>query len=115
MYLTIFIILQVIAVCALVASFLTKSTLVSAVSMVTSGMLMVGAWVINVGQEYVWNAAIRAYEPSIIYITTPYLASFNMLIFSLSLVFFFTDLFDVIKNEAKTIDKKIESAGHSGV
>lgn len=101
MLLEIYIVLQLIAIVAFVLIFKTKSPLVSATSMVTSGILMVGAWVLRISSSYVWVASIRAYAMEPVFVETPYLAGFNIMLFGLSLVYFFTDIFDIYKNESE--------------
>lgn len=101
MLLEIYIILQLIAIVAFILIFKTETPLVSATSMVTSGMLMVGAWVIRTGFIYVWDSGIMAYIAEPVLIETPYLPAFNMLLFALSLIYFFNDIFDIYKNESK--------------
>ena len=89
------------AIGALILALKSKAPLASAVSMVCSGILMVGAWVMEIGHTYAWQSAIRAYVAEATVVTTPYLAGFNMLLFGLSIIYFFSDIFDIYKNESE--------------
>lgn len=99
MLLSIYILLQVLAVIGLIFVFMNKSPMVSALAMIPSGMLMAGAWVIDLGNKYIWNVDLKAYDiiPNII--NTPYLAYVNILLFGIAMLYFFYDLFSVIMEQ----------------
>src|SRR6056297_1186044 len=97
MILEVFILLQAVAIVAFFFSYVEKNPLISAISMVTSGILAVGGWVITVGSKFIYDAATMSYEQVPNIVNTPYLGGFNILLFGLSLLLFFFDLFYVIK------------------
>lgn len=97
MLLEIYILLQISAIAALVSTFYAKSVMPSLLTVFTSAVLMVGAWVIETGQTYVWDASIRAYVAEAVVVSTNYLAYINMAIFGLGLLFFFHDIMTVAK------------------
>src|SRR6056297_1516925 len=103
MLITIFILLQIIVITGLIITFHTETPLSSAITATISGILMVGSWVLNVGNEYVWDPSIRAYTREAIIIKTPYLPSINFLIFSLAILFLFYDVFKLWKDESTPI------------
>src|SRR6056297_989934 len=104
MILEVFILLQKLAVIGLVVSFFSKTPFASALTIVMSGILMVGAWSINTGIKYVWDPSIRAYVENAAYVSTPYLPAFNMILFGLALLYFYNDMMDVIKGETEHIN-----------
>lgn len=89
----------------LILLFITMSDdskpLFSTLTAVSSAVLMIGAWSLNTGVEYVWDAAIRAYVTAPVIIQTSYLAYFNMLIFALAILYFFNDIMDVARAKSK--------------
>lgn len=97
MILEIYILLQIAAIVALVTTFYAKSIMPSLLTIFTSAVLMIGAWVIEVGQTYVWDASIRAYVAEAVLVNTSYLAYINMAIFGLGLLFFIHDIMAVAK------------------
>src|SRR6056297_1159470 len=104
MILEVFILLQKLAVIGLVVSFFSKTPFASALTIVMSGILMVGAWSINTGIKYVWDPSIRAYVENAAYVSTPYLPAFNMILFGLALLYFFNDIFEIMNEETKNIN-----------
>ena len=113
MLLEVFILFQIVAIVALVSVFFAKSIMPSLLTIFTSAILMVGAWIIETGYTYLWNPAIRAYviEPTIY--NTPYLPYINMAIFGLGMVFFIGDIMTVAKGGTiaswtDNLDKKEE-------
>jgi hypothetical protein len=111
MLLNVYILLQILAITALIITFFTKTPLSSAVSMVISAILMVGAWVLQIGGQYVWDPSIRAYVRETIYVQTGYLAGFNILLFSLSLLFFMHDMYELITKASGLGDTNINQGG----
>jgi len=103
MILTIYILLQVIAILGLIATFFSKTPLVSAITAIVAAILMIGAWQINIGDEYVWDSSIRAYNREPVVVETNYLATINIMIFGLSLMFFIYDTFMLFKKEQPNI------------
>lgn len=111
MLLEIYILFQILAIIGVLMIFHTDTVLVSATTMVISGILAVGAWQLNVGLDFIWDAATKSYITQDIIINTPYLASFNILIFGIALMYFFHDLFAIIKNESKHISNPKPQGG----
>lgn len=99
MLLSIFVLIQILVITSLVFVYITKSPILSTLTMVSSAILAVGAWTIEFGGKYVWDPSIRAYVRETLIIQTPYLPIFNMMIFGLALLYFFGDLFDIISDQ----------------
>lgn len=99
MILEIYILLQLMALIAFALTFFAKTPLTSVMSMISSGILIAGSWVITTGSRYVYNPAIRAYTEESINVSTGYLPYINMAIFGLSLLFFFYDVFRLASDE----------------
>jgi len=114
MLLSVYLLLQVIAILSIIATFHSKTPLASVLAMVTSGTLMVGAWVLEVGSKYIWDPSIRAYIREPILAQTSYLAVINMAVFGLALVFFFYDIFVTMQEEAKQVDSKMKNPNSGG-
>lgn len=76
---------------------------------------MVGSWTLNVGSRYVWDPSIRAYVEQSIMVSTPYLATFNILIFGLAILYFFSDVMEVMNEESSHINlDKMNQRGNGG-
>ena len=104
MLLTIYVVLQLIAIIFLFFTFTSKSPLISAITVVIGAMLMLGAWQIDVGGEYVWDSSIRAYAREPVIVETFYLATINIVIFAVGLLFFFDDVLSVFREEKYNMD-----------
>jgi len=111
MLLEVYILFQILAIIGAIMIFHSDTVFVSAVTLVVSSILAVGAWVLNLGSQFVWNPSIRAYVAETVTINTPYLAGFNMLIVGIALMYFFHDLFAIINNETKHIQNPRPQGG----
>lgn len=109
MNIEIYILFQIIAIIGLFLVFFTDIPLMSALTAVLSGVLVVGAWVLTTGQQMIWDPAIRAYVTEPVIVSTPYLAIINMIIFGLALVYFFYDVYNLIQDETPNVGGGIAS------
>ena len=103
--------LQVIAVLLLAACFVTKTPLASVLTAFTSAILIAGAWVLEMGHTYVWNAATRAYVAEPVYQSTVYLPWINVMIFAIALLFFIYDMFIAAKEESEGTNSNVNLQG----
>jgi len=101
MLLEVYVLFQIIAVGAIIATFYSEAPLIAALSMLSSGTLMIGAWFLDVGIAYTWDPSIAAYTLEHVYVNTPYLATINFALFGLSLAFFYYDLFVDTQKKSK--------------
>ena len=85
MILTVYVLLQILAVTGLIVTFFKKSIIPSVLTMLVSGGLAVGAWVLDIGTKYVWDSTISAYVTESIIVQTPYLAGMNIAVSGLAL------------------------------
>jgi hypothetical protein len=104
MQLTVYILFQVVAIAALIFTFYTDVPLVSALTMLSSGILIVGSWILHLGNTFLWDASIRAYVSEPIIIQTPYIPYINMAIFGLALMYFFYDVFTIAQNDSPKLN-----------
>jgi len=113
MIVEVYIMLQVAAIAALIATFYAKSIMPSLLTVFSSSILMIGAWILETGHTYMWNPATRAYVAQATIVHTSYLAYINMAIFGLGLLFFINDIMTIakggeIKSWTENIGKKEE-------
>lgn len=111
MQLTLYILFQIVAIIALIFTFYTDVPLVSALTMLSSGILIVGSWILNLGNTFVWDASIRAYVSEPVIINTPYLPYINMAIFGLAMMYFFYDVFNIAQNESPKLNNVTPGRG----
>ena len=114
MILEVYVLLQVLTIVALIVTFYSEAPLYAVMTMVLSGVLMIGAWVLETGVKYVWEPAIRAYSQQPILVQTPYLAYINMAIFGLAIVYFFYDLFNNVNKQTKNLDSNMNNMASGG-
>lgn len=116
MLLEVYILFQILAVIGIILTIISYTDKLmtiypSILTLLLSGILSVGAWVLNVGTNYVWNTSMNAYIAEANIISTPYLASFNIAIFGLALVYFFVELFEILRNEAPEVKNVVSGKG----
>ena len=92
-------------IAGIILVFYSKEPIFSALTMLFAGTLAVGAWSLNTGVQYVWDATTSSYLAETVIISTPYLSGLNIGLFGLALVFFFNDLFELITNESAGLGK----------
>lgn len=101
MLLTIYILFQIIVLIGVIMTFYSKEMIFSALTMLFSGMLAVGAWRITYGTNYIWDATTSAYVAETLIASTPYIAYLNMGLFGLALMFFYYDVFETLTGQSK--------------
>ncbi len=83
----------------------------SVLTLVSSAVLITGAWVLEMGHTYVWDPSIRGYIAEPIIKQTFYLPFINMGIFAIALLFFIYDMFIVVKEESEGINSNTNLNG----
>ena len=113
MLLEVYILFQISAFIGLFLTLYTdgESLLPSLITLLISGILAVGAWVLNIGINYVWNPDINAYIAEVNTVNTPYLAIFNIAIFGLALVYFLWDTFKTASNSSPEVKNVVTGKG----
>lgn len=113
MLLEVYLLFQVLAVIGLFLTLYTdgESLMPSLFTVLVSGVLMVGAWVLNIGTNYIWDPDINAYVAEANIISTPYLASINIAIFGLALIYFLWDTFKTAANDSPEIKNVVTGKG----
>lgn len=111
MLLEVYILFQILAVIGLFVILHSDQPVASVLTMLISGVLIVGAWMLNIGTNYVWDSGINAYVAEANMISTPYLAYINMAIFGLALTYFFYDIFMTAANESPKINNVATGKG----
>jgi hypothetical protein len=101
MMLELYILFQLLVLVMLMIAYNNKEPLFSALAMLFSSFLAVGAWSISSGVKYVYDAAIGQQVAEILIYSTPYLAYLNMGLFGLALVFFYYDVFEILTGQSK--------------
>ena len=105
MLLTVYILFQVLVIAGIILTFYSKEVIFSALTMLFTAILAVGAWRLFVGVQYVWDTTTSSYVAQNIIMNTSYLAYLNMGLFGLAMVFFFSDLFELLQEESVGLGK----------
>ena len=100
MLLSIYIVFQLLVIAGVILVFYSKEVIFSALTMLFSGILAVGAWRLLVDIQYVFDTATGVYVAQDIIVNTSYLAYLNMGLFGLAMLFFFNDIFEWIQKES---------------
>ena len=113
MLLEVYILFQISAFIGLFLTLYTdgESLLPSLLTLLVSGVLAVGAWVLNAGTNYVWDPVVNAYVAEVNTVNTPYLAIFNIAIFGLALVYFLWDTFRTASDSSPEIKNVVTGKG----
>ena len=93
MILELYILIEILMIGVFFTSFFIKQEILWAVSLVTSGLLMITSYNVEIG-AYVFNPANGAYVYELISNSFPFMMGVNMLFFVLTLVLGMFDLFD---------------------
>lgn len=100
MLLSIYIVFQLLVIAGVILVFYSKEVIFSALTMLFSGILAVGAWRLLVDIQYVFDTTTGVYVAQDIIVNTSYLAYLNMGLFGLAMLFFFNDIFEWIQKES---------------
>lgn len=92
MLIELFMLFQLITIGCFIFAFYNETALLWLTTMVFSGMLMLTSYGIE-KTVYVWNTTTAVYDPTTILYSYPSLFGINLLLLSLSLIFFFEDMF----------------------
>ena len=93
MIVELFILMEIVMLGTFFTAFFTKQEILWATSLVTSGILMIASYNVQIG-AYVFNPTTGAYVYELITNSFPVMMGINMLFFTLSLVLGMFDLFD---------------------
>lgn len=98
MLLNIFIILTILTVFCFAVSYIIKNPLLWVITLVLSGTMAVSSFDIQI-QEYQFQAATLSYSPVLQSYSYPMISTLFMIVIGLSLLYFYSDLMDIIKNK----------------
>jgi hypothetical protein len=75
-----------------VGCFYLKNVVLWAVTIVLSGVMAMSSFSVE-KVLYIWNSTLTAYQPTVISNSYPYIATINIMIFALALIFGIYDIF----------------------